>query len=135
MLREHQLIQNIQLHTIEKEIEELNKKRTEYYTNQQLIESKGNLIRDSKEIKKDKNNNKSNKLSYKLKLELAQLPSKVEALELTLEEQQALVNDPEFFKTPQQETQAALNQLAQIESELETAFARWEELEELQNQQ
>ena len=43
----------IQLHTTEKEIEELNKKRAEYYTNQQLIESKGNLIRDSEKIKKD----------------------------------------------------------------------------------
>ena len=95
---------------------------------------KQQVVQTAKEIKKDKNNNKSNKLSYKLKLELEQLPSKVEALELTLEEQQALVNDPEFFKKPQQETQAALNQLAQIESELETAFARWEELEELQNQ-
>ena len=95
---------------------------------------KQQVVQIAKEIKKDKNNNKSNKLSYKLKLELEQLPSKVEALELTLEEQQALVNDPEFFKKPQQETQAALNQLAQIESELETAFARWEELEELQNQ-
>ncbi|TMP79089.1 ABC transporter ATP-binding protein [Pseudoalteromonas phenolica] len=95
---------------------------------------KQQVVQTAKEIKKDKNNNKSNKLSYKLKLELEQLPSKVEALELTLEEQQALVNDPEFFKKPQQETQAALNQLAEIESELETAFARWEELEELQNQ-
>jgi ATP-binding cassette subfamily F protein uup len=27
-----------------------------------------------------------------------------------------------------------LNQLAETESELETAYARWEELEELQNQ-
>ncbi|GMM84546.1 ABC transporter ATP-binding protein [Pseudoalteromonas sp. MTN2-4] len=87
-----------------------------------------------KEVKKDKTSNKSSKLSYKLKLELEQLPSKVEALELALEEQQALVNDPEFFKRPQQETQAALNQLAETESELETAYARWEELEELQNQ-
>ncbi|RZQ55125.1 ABC transporter ATP-binding protein [Pseudoalteromonas phenolica] len=95
---------------------------------------KQQVVQTAKEIKKDKNNNKSNKLSYKLKLELEQLPSKVEALELTLEEQQALVNDPEFFKKPQQETQVALNQLARIESELETAFARWEELEELQNQ-
>ncbi|MEQ3514158.1 ABC transporter ATP-binding protein [Pseudoalteromonas sp. BZB3] len=87
-----------------------------------------------KEVKKDKTSNKSSKLSYKLKLELEQLPSKVEALELALEEHQALVNDPEFFKQPQQETQAALNQLANLESELETAYVRWEELEELQNQ-
>jgi len=95
---------------------------------------KQQVVQAAKEIKKDKNTNKSNKLSYKLKLELEQLPSKVEALELALEEQQTLVNDPEFFKQPQQETQAALNQLANLESELETAYARWEELEELQNQ-
>ncbi|ALO42277.1 ATP-binding cassette ATPase Uup [Pseudoalteromonas phenolica] len=95
---------------------------------------KQHISQTPKEIKKDKTNNKSNKLSYKLKLELEQLPSKVEALELALEEQQTLVNDPEFFKKPQEETQAALNQLANTESELETAYARWEELEELQNQ-
>ena len=95
---------------------------------------KQQVVQTTKEIKKDKNNNKSNKLSYKLKLELEQLPSKVEALEFALEEQQTLVNDPEFFKQPQQETQAALNQLTNLESELEIAYARWEELEELQNQ-
>ncbi|WP_404394838.1 ABC transporter ATP-binding protein [Pseudoalteromonas phenolica] len=95
---------------------------------------KQQVVTAAKEVKKEKSNNKSSKLSYKLKLELEQLPSKVEALELALEEQQALVNDPEFFKRPQQETQAALNQLAETESELETAYARWEELEELQNQ-
>ena len=95
---------------------------------------KQQVVTAAKEVKKEKSNIKSSKLSYKLKLELEQLPSKVEALELALEEQQALVNDPEFFKRPQQETQAALNQLAETESELETAYARWEELEELQNQ-
>lgn len=95
---------------------------------------KQQVVQTAKEVKKEKSNNKSSKLSYKLKLELEQLPSKVEALELALEEQQALVNDPEFFKRPQQETQAALNQLAETESELETAYTRWEELEELQNQ-
>jgi ATP-binding cassette subfamily F protein uup len=97
-------------------------------------QEKQQITQAQKESKKEKSNNKSSKLSYKLKLELEQLPSKVEALELALEEQQALVNDPEFFKRPQQETQAALNQLAETESELETAYARWEELEELQNQ-
>jgi ATP-binding cassette subfamily F protein uup len=95
---------------------------------------KQQVVQAVKEVKKDKTSNKSSKLSYKLKLELEQLPSKVDALELALEEQQTLVNDPEFFKQPQQETQAALNQLANLESELETAYARWEELEELQNQ-
>ncbi|WMN59903.1 ABC transporter ATP-binding protein [Pseudoalteromonas xiamenensis] len=76
----------------------------------------------------------NNKLSYKLKLELESLPSKVEALEVELETQQALVNDPEFFKQDAETTQAALNHLADLESKLETAFNRWEELEALQNQ-
>ncbi|CCQ11841.1 COG0488: ATPase components of ABC transporters with duplicated ATPase domains [Pseudoalteromonas luteoviolacea B = ATCC 29581] len=76
----------------------------------------------------------NNKLSYKLKLELETLPGKVEALENELETQQLLVNDPEFFKQDAETTQAALNHLAELESKLETAFNRWEELEALQNQ-
>lgn len=77
---------------------------------------------------------KSTKLSYKLKLELEELPSKVEALEVALEEQQEIVNSPDFFKQDPETTQVALNHLADLESKLETAFERWEELEALQNQ-
>ncbi|MGO2010317.1 MAG: ATP-binding cassette ATPase Uup [Pseudoalteromonas sp.] len=78
--------------------------------------------------------NKSNKFSYKLKLELEQLPSKVEQLEIALEAQQVVVNDPDFFKQDADSTTKALNHLAQLESDLEAAFERWEELEELKNQ-
>ncbi|KZN42956.1 ABC transporter ATP-binding protein [Pseudoalteromonas luteoviolacea] len=85
--------------------------------------------------KRETNKNKSSKLSYKLKLELEGLPSKVEELEAALESQQELVNSPEFFKQDSEVTQQALNQLAELESKLETAFERWEELEALQNQQ
>ncbi|KZN33268.1 ATP-binding cassette ATPase Uup [Pseudoalteromonas luteoviolacea] len=85
--------------------------------------------------KRDTSKNKSGKLSYKLKLELEALPSKVEELEAALESQQELVNSPEFFKQDSDVTQQALNQLAELESKLETAFERWEELEALQNQQ
>ena len=76
----------------------------------------------------------SNKLSYKLKLELEQLPSKVEQLEIDIDAQQVVVNDPEFFKQDTDTTTTALNHLAQLESDLEAAFERWEELEELKNQ-
>ncbi|MEJ6475346.1 ATP-binding cassette ATPase Uup [Pseudoalteromonas piscicida] len=78
---------------------------------------------------------RSNKLSYKLKLELESLPSKVEALEEAVNKQQALVSDPDFFKQDQKTTHEALNHLAELESKLEAAFERWEELEALQNQQ
>nr|AHX39636.1 ABC transporter ATP-binding protein [Pseudoalteromonas luteoviolacea] len=63
------------------------------------------------------------------------MPSKVEELETALEAQQTLVNSPEFFKQESDVTQQALNQLADLESKLETAYERWEELEALQNQQ
>ena len=82
----------------------------------------------------EKPQKKSNKLSYKLKLELEELPSKVEQLEKALDAQQIVVNDPDFFKQDAVITTDALNQLAQLESELEAAFERWEELEDLKNQ-
>lgn len=78
--------------------------------------------------------NKSTKLSYKLKLELEQLPNKMEQLEAEVEAQQAVVSDPDFFKQDSDVTTNALNHLAKLESDLEAAFERWEELEELQNQ-
>ncbi|NMR25932.1 ABC transporter ATP-binding protein [Pseudoalteromonas sp. NEC-BIFX-2020_015] len=81
-----------------------------------------------------KNDNKSNKLSYKLKLELEQLPSKLEKIEKALEAQQIVVNDGDFFKQDASETTKQLNHLAQLESDLEAALERWEELEDLKNQ-
>ncbi len=74
---------------------------------------------------------KGNKLSYKLQLELDKLPQLVESYETELTVLQEAVNSPEFFKQDSASSQKALNQLAQLESKLETAFERWEELEEL----
>lgn len=85
--------------------------------------------------KKSPASGRSNKLSYKLKLELESLPSKVEELEEAVTKQQELVSDPDFFKQDQETTHSALNHLAELESKLEAAFERWEELEALQNQQ
>ncbi|MDN3489919.1 ABC transporter ATP-binding protein [Pseudoalteromonas sp. APC 3694] len=81
-----------------------------------------------------KSNNKANKLSYKLKLELEQLPNKMEQLEAELEKQQERVSHEDFFKQDSDVTAKELNHLAQLESDLEAAFERWEELEELKNQ-
>lgn len=76
---------------------------------------------------------KTNKLSYKLKLELEALPGLVEQYEEDIENLQQVVNSPEFFKQDSEKTQDVLNQLQQLESKLETAYARWEELEQLQD--
>ncbi|WP_105265275.1 ATP-binding cassette ATPase Uup [Pseudoalteromonas sp. T1lg76] len=76
----------------------------------------------------------ANKLSYKHKRELEQLPNQVEELEEAIDSLQQEVNSSDFFKQDNEITNAKLNLLAELESKLEAAFARWEELEELQNQ-
>lgn len=69
------------------------------------------------------------KLSYKEKRELELLPQLIEQLEKALANLQLQVNDPAFFKGSAEQTQATLNQLADTESKLAQAFARWEELD------
>ncbi|OSM99476.1 ABC transporter ATP-binding protein [Lonsdalea populi] len=73
------------------------------------------------------------KLSYNQQRELAQLPQQLEAFELEITSLQEQMNDPSFFSRPHEETQLVLDALALAEQRLETSFARWEELESLQN--
>ncbi|MBT2152684.1 MAG: ATP-binding cassette ATPase Uup [Pseudoalteromonas tetraodonis] len=111
----------------------------EAYTNYLAEQQKQQQQQPVKKVEKPepapvKNNNKANKLSYKLKLELEQLPNKMEQLEAELEKQQERVSHEDFFKQDSDVTAKELNHLAQLESDLEAAFERWEELEELKNQ-
>ncbi|MFP1731290.1 ABC transporter ATP-binding protein [Lonsdalea quercina] len=73
------------------------------------------------------------KLSYNQQRELAQLPQQLEEFEREIASLQAQMNDPSFFSRPHEETQPVLDALASAEQRLETSFARWEELESLQN--
>ncbi|GAM70042.1 ABC transporter ATP-binding protein uup [Vibrio sp. JCM 19236] len=80
-----------------------------------------------------KSSSKTNKkLSYKLQRELESLPQLLEQLEQDIEALQEKVNDPSFFTLAVEETQPVLEELANKEQELEIAFERWEELEEMQ---
>ena len=111
----------------------------EAYTNYLAEQQKQQQQQPVKKVEKTeptpvKSNNKANKLSYKLKLELEQLPNKMEQLEADLEKQQERVSHEDFFKQDSDVTAKELNHLAQLESDLEAAFERWEELEELKNQ-
>ncbi|USH01018.1 ABC transporter ATP-binding protein [Grimontia kaedaensis] len=85
--------------------------------------------------KKQANNNKpGKKLSYKLQRELEALPQLIENLENEIAKIQESVNDPAFFQKSTEETQPVLQRLSEAEAELETAFERWEELEEMQKE-
>ncbi|GAA6183345.1 ABC transporter ATP-binding protein [Aliiglaciecola sp. NS0011-25] len=72
---------------------------------------------------------KTKKLSYKHQLELDSLPLEIEKLENEVQALQSKINDPEFFKQSQDEFNTAINELADCESSLEKAYARWDELE------
>lgn len=65
--------------------------------------------------------------------ELEQLPQRLEQLEKDIEALQAEVSDADFFSRPHEETQKVLSDLAAAEQALESAFARWEELEAMKN--
>ena len=69
------------------------------------------------------------KLSYKDQRELDGIPEKMDALETRQGELEAMMADPAFFQKPHDETSAATDELAKINVEIETLFARWEELE------
>ncbi|MBW8190323.1 ATP-binding cassette domain-containing protein [Neiella marina] len=75
----------------------------------------------------------SNKLSYKLKLELETLPDRILELETEVERLQGIVNDADFFTRSHEQTEPVLNELAETEQALSESYERWEELEALEN--
>lgn len=91
-------------------------------------------LKEENSVKNDRTSKpKSVKLSYKEQRELEQLPQLLEELETKITALQAEIADPAFFQQAHDITDAKLKALADTEAELETAFLRWEELEEKKN--
>ncbi|MEX4117247.1 ABC transporter ATP-binding protein [Haemophilus influenzae] len=91
-------------------------------------------LKEESAVKNDRTSKpKSVKLSYKEQRELEQLPQLLEELETKITALQAEIADPAFFQQTHYITDAKLKALADTEAELETAFLRWEELEEKKN--
>ena len=91
-------------------------------------------LKEESTVKNDRTSKpKSVKLSYKEQRELEQLPQLLEELETKITALQAEIADPAFFQQAHDITDAKLKALADTEAELETAFLRWEELEEKKN--
>ncbi|HAP53431.1 MAG TPA: ABC transporter ATP-binding protein, partial [Marinobacter adhaerens] len=74
------------------------------------------------------------KLSYKLKLELEQLPGQIEALEQEVAGLQERISQADFYSGPPDEVSATLEALTEKENRLEQVIERWMELEEQANQ-
>ncbi|MEX4640010.1 ABC transporter ATP-binding protein [Haemophilus influenzae] len=103
-------------------------------TEEQAKAKKSEPLKEESAVKNDRTSKpKSVKLSYKEQRELEQLPQLLEELETKITVLQAEIADPAFFQQAHDITDAKLKALADIEAELETAFLRWEELEEKKN--
>jgi ABC transport system ATP-binding/permease protein len=72
---------------------------------------------------------KKRKLAYKEMRELESLPATIESLEKRIAELTAAMNDPAFFKQDAEAIVTANETMAKTQSELDVAYARWQELE------
>lgn len=101
---------------------------------EQTKAKKNETLKEESAVKNDRTSKpKSVKLSYKEQRELEQLPQLLEELETKITALQSEIADPAFFQQAHEITDAKLKVLADTEAELETAFLRWEELEEKKN--
>jgi ATP-binding cassette subfamily F protein uup len=78
----------------------------------------------------------SKKLSYKNQRELEELPAKIEALEVSQSELEKYMSQPEFYENQDdggKSVEETLKQVADVQSQLEKTYERWEELEKLRN--
>lgn len=76
------------------------------------------------------------KLSYKDQRELDGLPAQIEKLERKQAELEEVISQPEFYDTQDgnaKTVEDTLKKVADVQSQLEKAFERWEELEKLRN--
>ncbi|WP_159819094.1 ATP-binding cassette ATPase Uup [Colwellia sp. 20A7] len=71
------------------------------------------------------------KLSFKETKELEELPKIIETLENEVADLQEQVNQSDFFSLDEKHTKNILNQLSEKESKLDTAYSRWQALDEL----
>jgi ATP-binding cassette subfamily F protein uup len=74
---------------------------------------------------------KPKKLSFKDQRELEQLPALLEKLEADINALQEAMGTAEFYQQDSAAITAKQAELAKLETELEQAFARWEELEQM----
>ncbi len=69
------------------------------------------------------------KLGFKEQRELEQLPVLIDTLESQVAAETARVNSPELYREGSTAVQAANRQLSELQSRLESAYARWSELD------
>jgi ATP-binding cassette subfamily F protein uup len=74
---------------------------------------------------------KKQKLSFKQRQELTELPRRIENVEAAIAELHDAMALPTFYQQPREQIAAAQANLQALETELANAYHRWEELEQL----
>ena len=72
---------------------------------------------------------RQSRLSYMEQRELARLPAKIEKLEQQQTQLEQQISEPGFYQSGQDAISTVLRELASVQTELEAAFERWDELE------
>nr|WP_221894433.1 ATP-binding cassette domain-containing protein [Bathymodiolus japonicus methanotrophic gill symbiont]GFO71349.1 ABC transport system&\ len=94
-------------------------------------QAKANKISKADKKQPPETATKKKKLSYKEQKELTELPVVIEDLESNQVEINQQIAMPEFYQQDQQKINLVLEGLAKINTDLEQAYARWDELEAL----
>jgi ATP-binding cassette subfamily F protein uup len=74
------------------------------------------------------------RIGYKQIRELASLPARIEALEAEVAELQAKLADPALYKKGPADIAGTRETLSRVQSDLETTYERWTQLEALAQQ-
>ena len=75
---------------------------------------------------------KERKLGFKEKLELKELPFKIDTFEAEQKELYAIMSDPMFYKKGKEKIAKLQAHLTEVEDEIEAAYFRWQALESLE---
>lgn len=100
----------------------------------QLVEraaASAETVKKAKDAKNAAVGKGARKRTYAENLEVAQLPARIESLEIEKTKLLATMSDPTFYSKPPAEVARATRRLDEVSTEIETIYARWLELESL----
>ncbi len=89
------------------------------------------ILPESKNARNQGELDKPRKLKFKEKQELEKLPARIEELESAVAKLHQQMAEPEFYQQSREVIAQAQTDLKSIEEKLSSAYARWEELEEV----
>lgn len=99
------------------------------------LELKKSMVQAEKKVKGQEKPAKktSKKLSYNDQRELSKLPAQIESLEKKQKVLHEKLADPELYQKKPEELARLQTELQQMNSKIEVAYARWDELEDKKN--